>query len=83
MVYVYDAIITKEEEGGYFVQFPQLPDAFTQGATHKEATERAAEVLALVLSGMLDNGEQLPEPERIAEAVPVCVDMFGKSPHSS
>lgn len=74
MVYTYDAIITKEEDG-YFVQFPQLPDAFTQGATREEATQRASEVLTLILSGMLDEGEEPPEQGRTAEVVSVCVDV--------
>lgn len=75
MVYTYDAIITKEEEGRYFVQFPQLPDAFTQGATRDEATERASEVLTLVLAGILNDGGQPPRQERVAEVVSVCVNV--------
>ncbi len=75
MVYAYDAIITKEEDGGYFVQFPQLPDAFTQGATREEATERASEVLTMILAGILDDGGEPPRQERVAEVVSVCVDV--------
>lgn len=74
MVYSYEAIITKEEDG-YFVRFPQLPDAFTQGATREEAVTRATDVLTLVLSGIVDEGGRPPAPERVAEVVSVCVDV--------
>lgn len=74
MIYSYDAIITKEE-GGYFARFPQLPDAFTQGSTREEVIANAAEVLTLVLSGIIDEGGTPPEMRRTAEVVSVCVDV--------
>lgn len=49
---------TFEEDGDYiFVQFPDIPEAMTQGATAQEAHAKAKEVLELALDGKQD----LPE----------------------
>lgn len=48
---------TFEKDGDYiFVQFPDVPGAFTQGATLAEAYEKASEVLGL----MLENQNEFP-----------------------
>jgi antitoxin HicB len=52
----------KNDDDGYFVSYPQLPDAFTQGDNLTQATERAAEVLQLIIASALDAGERLPDP---------------------
>ena len=44
MRYTYDAVIVRDGDG-YSVSFPQLPDAFTHGATREEASVRASEAL--------------------------------------
>jgi len=57
----YPAII--EQQGtGFFVQFVDLPDTFTEGATLEEALFNAAEVLSAMLDWHLDQGHSLPEP---------------------
>jgi predicted RNase H-like HicB family nuclease len=49
---------TFEEDGDYiFVQFPDIPEAMTQGITVQEAYAKAREVLELALDGKQD----LPE----------------------
>jgi len=45
---VYNAIF-KKEETGYFVRFPDIPEAITEGETLEEAYEMAFDVLGLML----------------------------------
>lgn len=59
--YVYPAIITPEEKGGYTLRFPDIPNCFTDGDTLPELLENAADVLSLMLSSMLDKGN-IPDP---------------------
>ena len=67
MKYVYPAILTPEEEGGYSVNFPDIPNCFTGGATLAEALENAADVLALMLFKREERGEPVPFPTNIKE----------------
>lgn len=62
----YPALITQDEgdppEAAYGVVFPDFPGCVSVGATVQEAEAMAAEVLALHVEGMLEDGEPLPEP---------------------
>jgi antitoxin HicB len=51
-----------QEGGGFFVQFVDLEEAFTEGATLEEAAFNAAEVLTGILGYRLERGERVPEP---------------------
>ena len=42
---VYPAIFHKAEEGGFWVEFPDLPGCFTQGETVEEAYNMAGDAL--------------------------------------
>jgi len=70
--YTYEAVIEQQEDG-FIVHFPQLPDAYTDGNTRAEAIENAAEVLALSVAGYLDNGKPLPKPKRVTECISVSI----------
>jgi len=59
----YKAIITEEQKGELFVQFPALNEAFTEGRTLAEALFKAAEVLNLSLEGRLIDGLEIPPPD--------------------
>ena len=50
------------QEGGYWVQFVDLPETFTEGATLEEALFNASEVLSAMLGWKLDNGQDIPLP---------------------
>jgi predicted RNase H-like HicB family nuclease len=54
----YYARITSQAEGGFLVQFPDLPGCLTEGDTIDEALANAAEAL----SGWLPNAQRLPLP---------------------
>lgn len=77
MNYTYDAII-EEDEDGFSVSFPQLPEAITFGSTREEATRRAGEVLTLILAERIEDGTPLPEQKRVAEVVSVNVEVSGE-----
>lgn len=62
MKIAYQAILEPEQDGGFSVTFPDLPDAITDGDTEAEALFNAAEVLTLTLEGRMDEGEAIPKP---------------------
>lgn len=61
MKYKFPALLI-EEDNGYFVEFPDLDDVFTQGKTPTEAIENAEDVLNLMLWDKEENNEKIPEP---------------------
>jgi len=63
MKILYPARIKKEvDDHRFFVQFPDLKEAITEGATLEEALWNAAEVLTLTLEGRIDEGLEIPFP---------------------
>ena len=65
--YVYPAIFTPCEEGGYTVRFPDVPGCYTDGDTLAEAIEMANDALCLMLYDMEERQETLPGVTNIAE----------------
>ncbi len=62
MKLVYFAEIKTDEDGRYFVSFPDLEEAITEGETLEEALFNAQEVLTLTLESRVDEGLEIPEP---------------------
>lgn len=63
MKILYPARIKKNSsDHRYLVQFPDLKEAITEGATMAEALTHAAEVLTLTLEGRMDEGMEIPLP---------------------
>lgn len=60
----YPYTLEPQPEGGYLVQFVDLPEAFTEGETAEEAAFNAREVLSLVLEQRLADGASIPAPSR-------------------
>ncbi|ATG90529.1 type II toxin-antitoxin system HicB family antitoxin [Methylomonas koyamae] len=58
----YPYAVSLEEDGVYFVQFRDLEEAFTQGASLEEAAFNAAEVLTGILAYRLDHNQEIPAP---------------------
>ena len=52
----------EQQDTGFFVQFVDLPDTFTEGATLEESLFNASEALSAMLDWHLDQGHSLPEP---------------------
>ena len=51
-----------QENGGFVVQFLDIEDAFTEGATPEECAFNAAEVLTGILEQRLADGAEIPLP---------------------
>lgn len=54
--YVYTALLTPAEEGGYLVTFPKLENCFTDGNDLNEALTNAEDALALMLYTLEEEG---------------------------
>lgn len=65
----YVALLSKDPDSDYGVDFPDFPGCVTAGETSEEAKELALEALCLHIEGMIQDGEPIPSPtpiERIA-----------------
>jgi len=60
--YVYPAIFTREDDGGYSVLFPDIESCYTGGDDMSDAIEMAEDVLCLVLYDMEQAGKVIPPP---------------------
>jgi predicted RNase H-like HicB family nuclease len=58
----YIALLRKDADSEYGVDFPDFPGCVTAGATLEEARVMAAEALALHIEGMLEDREEIPQP---------------------
>jgi len=74
MIIRYPAILEPQEGGGYFVRFPDLEEAITEGDTLDEALFNASEVLSLTLDGRIEEGMTVPRPSVIEGAHLVAPD---------
>lgn len=63
--YVYPAIFTPEEEGGYSVLFPDLEGCYTCGDNLQDALEMAEDVLAFYLYDEETAGNAIPEASKV------------------
>jgi predicted RNase H-like HicB family nuclease len=50
------------DEGGYFVEIPDLPGCMSQGETVEEALKNIREARELWLEGAVESGCEIPEP---------------------
>lgn len=62
MKFSYPYTMQPQDGGGYFVQFVDIEEAFTEGETVEEAAFNAAEVLTGVLSYRVEKGDEIPTP---------------------
>ena len=60
---IYPAIFHKEENGGYWVEFPDLPGCLTSGETLEEAFLMAGDALDCFLDGTKDQPKATPITE--------------------
>lgn len=63
--YIYPAIFTKEDDGGYSVVFPDLESCYTCGDTLEQAMDMAEDCLALVLYGYETDQKEIPAASSI------------------
>ncbi len=65
--YVFPAVFTAEEEGGYSVVFPDLESCYTCGDNLADAVLMAEDVLALTLYEYERDGKAIPDPSILSE----------------
>jgi predicted RNase H-like HicB family nuclease len=63
----YIAYLHKERKSDYGVSFPDFPGCITAGKTLEEARKMAAEALSFHIAGMLEDGDQIPQPSTLDE----------------
>ena len=74
----YPARILREKNGkGFFVQFPDLPEALTGGDDLEDSLTQAADCLAEALSGRIRRGDSIPVPSKLLRGQhPVGVPLY-------
>lgn len=61
---------------GFFVSFPDVPEALTEGKTYDEALAMAADALIVALSFYTEKGLNFPVPSEPKDGqVLICVDV--------
>jgi predicted RNase H-like HicB family nuclease len=61
----YIALLRKEKDRDFGVDFPDFSGCITVGKTLEEAHKRAAEALRFHIKGMMEDGEPIPEPSSL------------------
>lgn len=64
MKYVYPAVFTPED-GGFSVNFPDIPQCYTDGDSLAEAIENAEDVLCLRLYDIENANGEIPAPSEL------------------
>ncbi|GHV39707.1 hypothetical protein AGMMS50268_34150 [Spirochaetia bacterium] len=72
----YPAKFEKAEDGGYVVEFIDIPSCVTEGDTLEEARLMAKEALSGVLASMDSRKIKIPEPTAIAKHHPEFDDIY-------
>ena len=73
--YVYPAIFSPSDDGGFTVSFPDVSGCYTEGDTLAEAMEQAKDALCLILYDLEEREESIPVPTRINDVVTENVDI--------
>ena len=61
----YPCTLNKDQDGKYFVSFPDFTETFTEGETLEEALFNASEALTLTLEGRAEEGMDIPLPPQV------------------
>lgn len=67
--YVYPAIFSPEENGGYSIKFPDLDGCYTCGDNLSDGLEMAKDALELVLYGYETDNRPIPTPSERTDFV--------------
>jgi predicted RNase H-like HicB family nuclease len=77
----YAIALIHEENGVFGVSFPDFPGCVSTGRSIDEAMAKGAQALALHVSGMVEDGEPLPQLRSVAElrADPELAEWFAEA----
>ena len=67
MIYTYPCDLTPDDEGGFLVTFPDVPEAITGGKTRAEALEMGEDALTVALAGYVIANWDIPFPSPLSE----------------
>ncbi len=67
MIYTYPCDLIPDEEGGFLVTFPDVPEAITGGKTRAEALEMGENALTVALAGYVIANWDIPDPSPASE----------------
>ena len=74
MRYVFPATLAQDEESRWFVSFPGVSEALTDGIDRNEALGEAADALGAALAGYVHERRPIPAPGKPKDGwEPVCV----------
>ena len=65
----YIALLRKDPDSDYSVEFPDFPGCVTAGTSLEEARKFAAEALELHVNGLLEDQEELPFPRTLDQVM--------------
>jgi predicted RNase H-like HicB family nuclease len=57
--------IDREEDGRILAAVPDLPGVMAYGQSQQEATRKVKAIALQVLAGMIESGEDVPEPLKV------------------
>ena len=63
----YIAIVHKDSDSDFGVSFPDFSGCVTAGESIDEAKDMAQEAISLHVKGMIEDGEQLPDPSKLED----------------
>jgi predicted RNase H-like HicB family nuclease len=63
----YIALLRKDPDSDFGVDFPDFPGCITAGSTLEEARAMAEEALAFHIEGMIEDGDPIPVPSSLDE----------------
>ena len=73
-------ILTPQEEGGYTVTSPVLPELVTEGDSVCDALENVKDAFAAVIELYEDMGRPLPESTLLSSRDPLCLEAVVSAP---
>lgn len=65
--YVYPAVFTQEEDGGYSIRFPDIPGCYTSGTSLEDGVFMANDALCLMLYDMEEREIDIPPASDIGK----------------
>lgn len=73
--------LTKEEGGGYLIEFPDLPGCMSDGETIQEAIENGKDAVDCWLKAAKESGRVVPKPGEVEKQSGKWVQRVPKSIH--